>query len=119
MSELLSVELNITVAPPGAAASLTKAALLLPEQHRESIRRLVRVPMLTADFPILISDMDTVSLLLLSGNRAFSYRVGLITDQLRTCRKFALETPNKVAIPAVFITTTTAEVEIELIVVGD
>lgn len=119
MAELLSAELIMSLAPPGGTASIAKDLLLLPEQRRESIRRLVRVPINTADFPILISDMTTVSFLLLAGNRAFSYRVGLVTDQLRSCRKFAVETPDKVAIPAVFITTTVAEVEIELIAVGD
>ena len=119
MAGLLAATLALTVSPPGGSAAVNATATITPEQHGESMRRRVKVPAASTNFEIPVADFATVALILLIGNGVFTYRIGTTGATARTCRKFALETPNNEVITSVYITTTLAEVEVDILVVGD
>lgn len=119
MAENLTANLSISVAPPGSQAAISLQGVLRSEQHTRSIKETIVIPASSTDFSVSLAGLTTVALLYLAGNNPFSYKKGSAAAEAASVRKFALETPDNVALAAIYITTGTQPVELNLLAVGD
>ncbi len=120
MAENLSGSYKFTIQNPDGSNLITAAKLLISESHTRSMQRKLNLAANLTGFQVLLPDFNTVSFIVLSTlDNPFAYRVGLIGNQLRTCRKFAIETPNKEVLAALFFNTGVANTVVDILVVGD
>jgi len=117
MAETLRGSFAFSMATALGATAVTITRALTAESHTKSLRRTIVIPAGTTDFAVSLADFANVVLIVITSTSAITYRRGL-SDTAIPCARFAVETPN-VDVNILYVTTTTASVTLELLVVGD
>lgn len=119
MSDVTSGKLSLKLTPSGSATELDKEFNLPLESHTKNMRRLLVLAASLTDYPVQLPDFTTVSLIMMTTDQPFSYKLGATTNTARAVRQYMMETPNAEALATLYITTGTSPANIDLIVVGD